>query len=146
MRHTVTLVVVLATLFLGGCNNKVDSLLDDLEKKPTPTTVDEAKALVDEVANLLRHHQQAGVKKLSPEQASRAARLLEARATKFKTLREEALEKGIADGTEKVKDWVKSLDIQGNLEWFLGKDAPERTKYGGPAREPTDPKGAEGWK
>ena len=143
MRYTV-LFAILAVLLLGGCN-KTNSAIKEMAKKPDPTTVEQAKALAAEVDNLIRWHEKAEVPDMNPEQLQKAEALLEKREVQLSQLREQAAEKAIREGVGKAKEWLKSADLKGKAEWVLGKDAPQRKRYAGPEREPTDPAGAKDW-
>src|SRR3989338_7348709 len=76
MRPTILLVLLLCC---GGCGGQVDSKLDELGAKPAASTVQEAKALYDEVNDLIKWHNDPSNTPMTPEQKTRAQELLQKR-------------------------------------------------------------------
>jgi len=124
--RTSTMLVLLFTLIFVGCN-KIDGKLDELAERPAATTVEEAKALYDEVANLIRWHRRPENEKMSPEQAARAEALRDQRAEEMSALRKEELKEKVTEGVQ----WLKSIDLKGKIDWVL-KDSVRMKKFGCP--------------
>ena len=136
MRPTILLVLLLCC---GGCGGQVDSKLDELGAKPAASTVQEAKALYDEVNDLIKWHNDPSNTPMTPEQKTRAQELLQKRLGQMAKLSGNAIIGGISNALGVVGLAGEAKD------WVIGIDNPEVDKFKGPPRSPTDKRGAKGW-
>ena len=142
MRMTTTL--LLFVLLLSSACSKIDSKLDELAAKPAATEIKGAKALYDETEKFVRWIE--AKEKPTPEQLARAKALQDQRWKEFLNLGGNEVLSRISEVLGKIGIDIKNIDLSKWVDWFLGVNDLRKEKFGGPPREPTDPKGAEGWK
>lgn len=150
MKTILKVFVVFALLAAVGCGNKIDSKLDELEKKPAAATIGDAKALYDEVVNFIRWcaDEKNGVK-MTDEQLARAKTLQKRRFDEGLTLIKNKATSGLSGALSGLGlggfGW-QSIDPSKAIDWFIGVDDPRMEKFAGPATEPTTDRGSKGWK
>lgn len=142
-RLTVTL-ALLVPLFSVACGNKVDDKIDELAAKPTASTISDAKALYDEVADLVRWLE-AKKEPSSPEQLAAAKALRQQRVEEMVELGKDKITTGVSDFLSGLGIDVSTIDVGKAKDWLLGVDNPEVDKFKGLDRAPTDKEGAKGW-
>src|SRR3989344_7597325 len=131
MRTTATMLTLLVLLLCAaGCGNKIDSKLSELADKPRATTVESAKALYDEVNELIRWTADPkNEEKMTPAQLAWAQALRNQRRDEGLALVKEKAVSGVVGILGGIGIDVVSIDAGKARDWFLGFDDPRFLKH-----------------
>lgn len=138
MKKLKTALILCVLLLSVACGSKVNKKIAELEAKPAATTVEGAKALYDEISELIAWVQNPeSSEKATPEELERAKALQTKRWDELVALGGGKL----VDGVRKILDAVglKDLDLSDvkkkageAKDWILGVDDPRMKKFGCP--------------
>ena len=147
MRKTALKFAMLVLLLCwAGCGgSQIDSKLDELVAKPAASTVQDAKALYDEVNDLIKWHADKANEPMSAEQLKKAKELLQRRVEETVELGKDKITTGVSNFLSGLGIDLGEIDAKKMKDWFTGIDNPEVDKFKGPDRSPTDQRGAKGW-